>query len=206
MESRIIFHSGTLKLEGQINPLSKASGVVITHPHPLYGGTLSSPVVESIAQAYANKGITTLRFNFRGVEESEGLYDEGLGEKDDVLAAISLLKASGIDQIHLAGYSFGAWVNARIASLPPEVSALIMVAPPVALMDYSMVPREPRLTLVLTGSEDEFAPPELIKRHLPGWNPAAAFVVIDEADHFFYGRFRQLEEAIKANISFIPQK
>ena len=181
-------------------------GAVITHPHPLYGGDLSSPVVESIAMSYANKGITTLRFNFRGVGESEGEHDEGRAERQDVLAAIELLKDSGIQHIHLAGYSFGSWVNALVAPLPPEVSALVMVAPPVALLDYAQVPQQPLLQTVLTGSEDEYAPPELIRRYIPSWNPSASLIIIDDADHFFYGRFRQLEEALAANISFKPLK
>jgi alpha/beta superfamily hydrolase len=200
MESRITFHSGALQLEGQINPHSRSQGVVVTHPHPLYGGDLSSPVVESIAMAYANKGFTTLRFNFRGVGESEGEYDGGLGEQDDVLAAIELLRASGIRQIHLAGYSFGTWVNARIPALPPEVTAQIMVAPPVALLDFAQVAPQPMLTAIMTGSDDEYAPPELIRKYLPRWNPKASFTVIEDADHFFFGRFRQLEEALAAAI------
>jgi uncharacterized protein len=202
MESSVTFHSGALKLEGMIAPLSKTRGVVITHPHPLYGGDLSNPVVESIALTYARKGITTLRFNFRGVGRSDGIHDNGIGEQEDVLAAIRLLSASGITEIHLAGYSFGAWVNARTCRLPPEVTTLIMVAPPVAFMDYKDVPPQPLLKVVFTGSDDEIAPPELIRRYIPVWNKGALFEIIDDADHFFYGRFPQLEEALTAHISF----
>jgi len=202
MESRVTFHAGALKLEGMITPLSKTCGAVITHPHPLYGGELSNPVVESIALTYARKGITTLRFNFRGVGQSEGVYDNGIGEQEDVLAAIRLLSASGITEIHLAGYSFGAWVNARIYKLPPEVSTLVMVAPPVAFMDYKNIPLQPLLKVVLAGSDDEIAPPDLICRLLPVWNPTAKFEIIDDADHFFYGRFPQLEEALGTHITF----
>ncbi len=202
MESRITFHTGSLRLEGQINPLSKTCGVVITHPHPLYGGELSNPVVEAIALTYARKGITTLRFNFRGAGQSEGTFDNGNGERQDVLAAINLLRASGMTEIHLAGYSFGAWVNARTGPLPPEVSTLIMVAPPVAFIDYKDVPPQPLLKAVFTGSDDELAPVGLIRRYLAAWNPGARLEIIDDADHFFYGRFRQLEEAMADHISF----
>ncbi len=202
MESRITFHTGSLRLEGQINPLSKTCGVVITHPHPLYGGELSNPVVEAIALTYARKGITTLRFNFRGAGQSEGTFDNGNGERQDVLAAINLLRASGMTEIHLAGYSFGAWVNARTGPLPPEVSTLIMVAPPVAFIDYKDVPPQPLLKAVFTGSDDELAPVGLIRRYLAAWNPGARLEIIDDADHFFYGRFRQLEEAMATHISF----
>ena len=206
MESRITFHADDLKLDGQINPLSRTCAVVITHPHPLYGGELSNPVVKSIALTYARRGITTLRFNFRGVGKSEGAIDKGNGERRDILAAINLLKASGITEIHLAGYSFGAWVNARTGPLPPEVSTLIMVAPPVAFLDYKDVPAQPLLQAVFTGSNDELAPPGLIRRYLPAWNPGAHLEIIDDADHFFYGRFPQLEEAMAARISFCSKR
>jgi uncharacterized protein len=200
MENRITFQAGPLNLEGQINPLSKTCGVVITHPHPLYGGELSNPVVESIALTYAHKGITTLRFNFRGVGRSEGIFENGIGEQHDTLAAIGLLKTGGIKDIHLVGYSFGAWVNGRIEHLPPEVTTLIMVSPPVAFMHYTNMPAQPLLKVVLTGSDDEIAPPDLIRRHLPFWNPIAQFEIIDDADHFFYGRFTQLEEVLAGYI------
>jgi uncharacterized protein len=201
MESRITFHAGTLRLEGRINPLSKTCGVVITHPHPLYGGELSNPVVESIALTYARKGVTTLRFNFRGTGGSEGVFDNGVGEQNDVLAAIELLTAGGMKDVHLAGYSFGAWVNGHIEHLPVEVSTLIMVAPPVAFMDYTNAPVQPLLKVVYAGSDDEIAPPDLISRHLHRWNPQARLEIIDDADHFFYGRFPQLEKAMTSSIS-----
>ncbi len=202
METRITFHSGSLQIEGRLNPQSKTHAAVITHPHPLYGGDLSNPVVEAIALTYARKGITTLRFNFRGVGRSEGVHGNGIAEQKDVLAAIEVLQKSGVQDIHLAGYSFGSWVNGHMTSLPPEVSTLVMVAPPVAFMDYKDAPAQPLLKLVLSGSDDEIAPPEVIKMHIPSWNPAAELVIIDHADHFFYGRFRQLEEALGDRLKF----
>jgi uncharacterized protein len=206
MESRIKIPVGPLTLEGLLNPQSKSCGVVITHPHPLYGGNMANPVVESIAFTYARKRITTLRFNFRGTGSSEGIYDNGEGEQDDVLAAIALLRSSGIKEIHLVGYSFGTWVNSRIESLPPEVSEVIMVAPPIAFMDFTQIGAQPRLTVVLAGSDDELAPPERIKQYLPRWNPDADLEIIDDADHFFYGRFPQLEAALAVQISFRTPK
>ena len=81
-----------------------------------------------------------------------------------------------------------------------------MVAPPVAFMDYKNIPAQPLLKVVLTGSDDEIAPPDLIRRLLPAWNPTAQFEIIDDADHFFYGRFPQLEKALAAHISFRSTK
>ncbi len=201
MESRITFHSGPLLLEGRINPGSKTHAAIITHPHTLYGGELSHPVVEAVAKTHARMGRTTLRFNFRGAGRSQGTYDHGIGEQQDVLAAINLLTAGGVHDIHLTGYSFGAWVNGHISCLPPEVSALVLISPPVAFMEYRDSPAQPLLQLVLAGSDDEIAPPALIKRYLPSWNPTARLVIIEAADHFFSGRLGQLEEELASHLT-----
>ena len=105
-------------------------GVVISHPHPLYGGEMRNQVVGLIQEVFAGKGWTTLRFNFRGVGRSQGEYDEGVGEQEDVRAAVRYLKELGVEEIFLAGYSFGAWVNAQVALDYLDVAGSILVAPP----------------------------------------------------------------------------
>lgn len=96
MEEKVCFRSGDFELEGLFESGHTARGVVITHPHPLYGGDMHNPVVETIRRAYRMKGVATLRFNFRGTGESEGQHDNGVGEQDEVLAALSFLMESGI--------------------------------------------------------------------------------------------------------------
>ncbi len=109
--------------------LSKTQGAIITHPHPLYGGDMANPVVESLVAVYNRKNFTTLRFNFRGVRGSEGNHDKGIGEQVDILAAVKFLTNQGMKSIHIVGYSFGSWVLAHIKYFPLEVSALILVSP-----------------------------------------------------------------------------
>ena len=89
MEEKITLSSGQYRLEGYWQAGNGDKGVVITHPHPLYGGTMNNPVVETIQNAFQQNGYATLRFNFRGVGGSQGSYDDGMGEKDDVRAAIA---------------------------------------------------------------------------------------------------------------------
>jgi hypothetical protein len=91
MEEQIIFSWGARTLEGLLEKNSETNGVVITHPHPLYGGNMHNDVVISITKTYQNMGYTTLRFNFRGVGNSQGSYGDGVGEQEDVRAAISNL-------------------------------------------------------------------------------------------------------------------
>ncbi|MBW2297049.1 MAG: hypothetical protein JRF32_05535 [Deltaproteobacteria bacterium] len=92
MDEKIEFIANGLSIEGMISRGTGTKGVVITHPHPQYGGDMYNPVVESIGHVYQQKGLTTLRFNFRGVGRSEGSYGNGIDEQEDVLAAVACLK------------------------------------------------------------------------------------------------------------------
>ncbi|SDP67503.1 alpha/beta hydrolase [Desulforhopalus singaporensis] len=196
MDTTLYFRSGSLILEGLYRTGASTQGAVIAHPHPLYGGDMTNPVVETIATVYQNRGYATLRFNFRGVGASEGHYDNGTGEQQDVLAAIEFLVRQGYTSIHLAGYSFGSWVLSRLDELPREIAAMAFVSPPVALIPFKPNLNLPLLRLVITGEEDEIAPPGLVAESLNFWNPEARFEIIDSADHFYYGMFRELGEKI----------
>ena len=107
----VTIHCNNVRLEGRLNRYPSEKGVVVTHPHPLYGGNMENPVVGQIVQSYFEKGFTTLRFNFRGTGKSSGMFDNGVGELDDVRAALLYLKESGVNDLHLAGYSFGARIS-----------------------------------------------------------------------------------------------
>lgn len=109
---KVFFLSGGHRLEGLYTPGTDEKGVVVTHPHPLYGGDMNNPVVATVANAYRRRGYGTLRFNFRGVGLSKGHHDDGNGEQADVRAAAAWMAEKGMTCLHLAGYSFGAWVNA----------------------------------------------------------------------------------------------
>ena len=194
-EEPVFFMSGTLQIQGllQIKPGDK--GVVITHPHPLYGGSMHNNVVESLVHAYQQAGYATLRFNFRGVGSSQGKYDDGQGEQEDVKAALHYLGEQGKNVVDLAGYSFGAWVNALARPERDTVQRMVMVSPPVAFLDFGPPQAIPQLRLVVAGSRDEIAPPELIKTILPNWNSRARLEIIEGADHF-YGAYTEKLESI----------
>jgi alpha/beta superfamily hydrolase len=200
MEEKIQFQSENLSIQGLISRGQGPRGVVITHPHPQFGGDMYNPVVESIAHVYQRQGVTTLRFNFRGVGSSQGSYSDGIGEQEDVLAAMRCLRHNGHEHIDLAGYSFGAWVNAHIDPEAFEMSAMTMVSPPVAFMGFDDNLSLPRLNLVVSGSQDDIAPPGRIRSHLQGWNPKATFKEIQGADHFYFGFFKELEDILAENI------
>lgn len=203
----IIFKSGALKLEGRlaIPPRAgTAAGVVICHPHPLYGGSMTNNVVYAVSGALAKKGIAALYFNFRGVGRSEGVHDGGQGEIDDALAAIAFLAGrSEIDagRIGLAGYSFGGAVALNAAMQSGRIRAVAAVSPP-EMPDLGGFTR-PRL--ILCGSEDSLVPASFLlqqKERITGPDGAGAVEVISGADHFWYG----YEEVLAARVtSFFQQ-
>lgn len=186
-EDNVRFRSGEWEVEGLYHPGNSAMAVVVTHPHPLYGGDMFNPVVAAIVDAYRKRGFATLRFNFRGTGKSAGTHDHGVGEQVDVAGAVEFLEAEGFREVHLSGYSFGAWVNAMALQGDVLVKGSTMVAPPVAFIDFQDGLRLPMLSAVVTGSRDDYAPPDLVRPHLEQWNPDVHMDVIDGADHFFFG-------------------
>ena len=201
MVEKIKFLSENYEIEGLFNKRDKNKGVVITHPHPLYGGDMYNLVVETIVHVYNIKGYSTLKFNFRGVGKSQGQYDNGMGEQKDVLAALSFLADIGVEKIALAGYSFGAWVNAHaVIQEDVFVDNMMMFSPPVGFMDFNAINAMNLLKFVITGSRDDIAPVDAVKKMLPIWNPDARFEIIDGADHFYGGYLEQLESLLSSCI------
>jgi alpha/beta superfamily hydrolase len=192
-EERIIFEAKGLKLEGMLADSPGDKGAVISHPHPLYGGTMHNNVVKAVAHAYQEEEYSTLRFNFRGVERSEGDFGNGVGEREDVKAALQTLGKKNMD---LAGYSFGAWVNALGLAKFEEAQRLIMVSPPVSAIDFSFLEHCPKIKLVICGSRDEIAEYKKVEEMLPKWNHHALFRVIQAADHSFSGYEEDLIDII----------
>lgn len=200
VEEKITFHSDTIQIEGLLCVQKGEKGAVVTHPHPLYGGSMYNQVVEILTTVYQEKGFSTLRFNFRGVGSSQGDYDQGKGEKEDVRSALHYLYERGKSEFDLAGYSFGAWVNAKIMDSEPVINRIVMVSPPVAFLDFSSLTPSPKIKVVVAGERDEIAPADRIRDLIATWNPAAHFEVIEGADHFYFGRIDTLYSVLSRAI------
>ena len=196
MEKSRFFISDGLKIEALQESRSTRRGIVITHPHPLYGGDMYSPVVDTVRKVYRDRGYTTLRFNFRGTGKSGGKYDEGEGEQIDVFSAVEILRKDGVEEIDLAGYSFGAWVNAGAVASGLDVHQMVMISPPVAMIDFKDIGTLDHLRLVITGEHDDIAPPRQIKEMLAIWAPSSRLKVIGSADHFYTGHLAELAQGL----------
>ncbi|KPA10277.1 alpha/beta hydrolase [Candidatus Magnetomorum sp. HK-1] len=196
MEKHISIPNDKDTIEAGIDYQHKTRAVIIMHPHSLMGGNMDNPIVQVVQQTFADKGLTTVRFNFRGVGYSTGNFDDGIGEQDDLVAVVNFLKANGRHQIDLIGYSFGAWVLAHAVQKNMDYFQAMMISPPIAFMDFSEVTHIPGLKNIVTGSHDEFAPPHLIEKSLKYWNSEAKLHIIDAADHFYSAHLANIKKII----------
>mgnify|MGYP001271419529 CR=1 FL=1 len=173
---------------------------VIGHPHPPDGGTMNNKVVTSIARALAESGIASVRFNFRGVGQSDGVYDEGRGETLDYLAVAQWLQAARHgDALWLAGFSFGAWVALRAARQLPA-QQMIAIAPPVGFRDFTGVPPPPCPWLVVQGEADDVVDPAKVFAWASAAENPPTLVRMMDAGHFFHGRLVDLRGAIRNGV------
>ena len=184
MEEAVSIPGAGITLEGRLSVSAAPGGAIITHPHPLFGGDMANPVVLTAARALAARGLSTLRFNFRGVGRSTGAYGGGVEEAFDVAAALALLKSRTPGPYYVAGYSFGAWVAGRALLDGLDADGAIFIAPPIAFVDLSFLPQVPGLKLIAVGDRDELCPLERLEALLGGQAPPEVRV-IKGADHFF---------------------
>ena len=189
---RELVHGPAGRIECAVDqPESTPRGVaLIAHPHPLYGGTLDNKVVQTLARAFLELGYETWRPNFRGVGATEGAHDEGRGELEDLEV---VLRHTGATRFVLAGFSFGAAVQARLAErMPPE--RLVLVGVGVTRLQTPSVPAD---TLVIHGEKDETVPLAAVldwarPQELP-------IVLVPGADHFFHRKLHVLRAIVTAN-------
>ncbi len=166
---------------------------VLCHPHPLHGGTMDNKVVQTLARAFVGLGYTAVRFNFRGIGQSAGGWDEGRGEVDDALAVIAAQRQPG-QALVLGGFSFGGYVASQAAARLPAGDAaerLVLVAPAVANFPMAAVPAD---TLVVHGEVDDVVPLAACF----GWaRPQSLPVtVLPGAGHFFHGALPVLKQIV----------
>jgi uncharacterized protein len=187
VEEQVSIQGAGVALEGVLAPGTAPGGVVITHPHPLFGGSMANNVVWTATRAFAARGMAALRFNFRGVGRSTGSYGGGLEETADVAAALAFLKSRTPGPSYVVGYSFGAFVAGRALLDGLDADGAIFISPPIAFMDLSFLPEVPGLKLIAVGDKDELCPLESLEALWGGGRTQPAIRVIPGADHFWGG-------------------
>lgn len=178
-----------------------AGTVVVCHPHPQHGGTMHNKVAHTLARSFTQMDFAALRFNFRGTEQSDGEFDEGIGELDDALAAIDwLVERMPGYPLWLAGFSFGAAIAVR-AAVERDVDGLISVAPAVSRFASGLSSQPECPWLVLQGDEDELVSVDETVDWLNGLEPGPELLVLSGAEHFFHGRLTDLRKAVASFVT-----
>jgi len=167
------------------------------HPHSLHGGSLSNKVTHTLSKAAASLGIPSLRFNFRGVGESEGVYDEGRGEQLDLLACVAWMQQTFPNrQLIVSGFSFGAYVSLLATSnITPDL--MLSVAPPLKRFDFTEFVHPNCVWTVLMGDADELVDYAVVADWVNHLTPAPELVTFEGASHFFHGRLIELRDSVE---------
>lgn len=174
---------------------------VVCHPHPQHGGTMHNKVAHTLARSFVRSNFAVLRFNFRGTEGSEGVYDNGVGELDDALAALAWIRQQKVEgPLWLAGFSFGAAIAVR-AAVARDVDGLISVAPAIYRFAGNLDAQPDCPWLIIQGDEDELVEIDETVEWLDSLDPGPELLVVPGAEHFFHGRLHELREAVMAFIA-----
>jgi hypothetical protein len=204
MERHVTFACGQLKLEGVLTLPDGGGpfpGVVVCHPHPLYGGSMDNNVVYAICHELDGRTMASFRFNFRGVGRSQGDYSDGIGEKDDIIAAFDYLtsvKGVDPDRMGLAGYSFGAGVCLFVAPKDQRVQALALVSPIPNPIGFDQIKRYTKPRLFVCGTADMYAAPEGLVPLVEALPEPKGLEVVSGADHFWMGHERTMASKVGA--------
>ena len=202
---RSLFLNGPAgRLEALLNAGSPNAthAAVVCHPHPLYGGTLHNKVVFHAMKALNHFGFPVLRFNFRGTGLSEGEHANGIGEVEDVRAALDWLEREFTLPVIFAGFSFGAAVGLRTADSDDRVRALIALGLPAIpvedrVYDFEFLRSSPKPKLFVSGSRDQFGPAGKLEALVNTFADPKKLVRIEAGDHFFEGRLKEMRVAIE---------
>jgi hypothetical protein len=203
-ETRVSFLSGGLVLEG-ILIIPEGAGlfpaVIVCHPHPLYGGSMDNNVVSSLSETLIQASLVSFKFNFRGVGGSQGEFGQGIGEREDVEAAISFISTvNEVDskRIGLAGYSAGAGFALPVGFNDDRIKALAAVSPPLPMFDFDFLKSCPKPKLLISGSRDELIPANQFLEFCQNLPEPKEYESIEGADHFWWGYESRLAAKVVA--------
>ena len=192
-DTNVTFASDALTLEGRLS-LPQGSdhfaGVVLCHPHPMYGGNMNNNVVEGMANVLVDRQMAVLAFNFRGVGKSEGSHDRGTGEVVDALAAIHYLVSQpsvDLNRLGIAGYSFGAVVTLNAAARDQALKAIALVACPTPALDNPEIQQTNQPKLFVQGDMDQVVQLDMFHDLIQRFQSPTEVNVLPGADHFLLG-------------------
>ena len=196
----VIINGPEGRLEGryQHGNGTNAPIALVLHPHPQFGGTMNNKVVYNVYQVFAQRGFSVLRFNFRGVGRSQGLYDNGVGELSDAASALDWLQSynPNAETCWVGGFSFGAWICMQLLMRRPEIDGFVSVSPPINNYDFAFLSPCPSSGIIGQGTADDVVPePEVAKlaaKLAAQRGIEVTYHTIPEASHFFESHMDEL--------------
>jgi uncharacterized protein len=192
------------RIEGRYHhePRANAPVALILHPHPTFGGAMSNQIVYHLYYTFVDRGFSVLRFNFRGVGRSQGVFDNGPGELSDAASALDWLQIYNQDarQCWVAGMTFGAWIGMQLLMRRPEISGFVAVAPPANIYDFSFLAPCPSSGLMVSGEKDRVVPAgsvaDLATKLKTQRGIKIDHAIVPGANHFFEDKAEALTAAV----------
>ena len=196
----IIINGPAGRLEGRYthSKTPNAPLALILHPHPEHGGTMNNKITYYMFQTFAERGFSTLRFNFRGVGRSQGVHDRGEGELSDAAAALDWMQElnPNAPYVWVAGFSFGAWIGMQLLMRRPEIRGWISVSPPANMYDFTFLAPCPQSGLIVQGNKDNIVPEphteKLVQKLRAQKGITVDYRVVEGANHFYNDKIDSL--------------
>lgn len=171
--------------------------MICCHPHPVYGGTMTNKVVHTVCKTFSKMGVPSLRFNFRGVGQSDGSYDAGVGESEDLLIIARLMQEHWPEQeLWLSGFSFGSWIATQCA-VELEASQLLTIAPPIGRFDFETYTLPSCPWFVLMGDADDVVDPKTVFDWIDNQENPPELEKFEGTGHFFHGQIFNMSEILQ---------
>jgi len=177
---------------------------LILHPHPLYGGNMHNKVVFALQKSLGAAGMATLRFNFRGVGASGGVYADGIGEQDDLRRGLAHLAEHfpGLP-LYLAGFSFGAYLSLKVGVEDERIAGILSLGTPVGWGDVSFMEACAKPMFFIHGDADAFCDPTDLAEEFERLLQPKGIAWIEGADHFFTGKLGELAARLEDGLKFL---
>ncbi|MEM9146305.1 MAG: alpha/beta hydrolase [Pseudomonadota bacterium] len=204
----VIFPGPDGRLEGRYHPMPDRTAPIalVLHPHPQFGGNMNNRVTYALHYAFKDLGFTVLRFNFRGVGRSQGVFDQGQGELSDAASALDYLQLHNPNAggCWVAGFSFGAWIGMQLLMRRPEISGFVSVAPPANMYDFSFLAPCPSSGLILNGEADRIVPMTdvggLVTKLQSQKGITITHRTVPDANHFFEVGMEEMVDIVKGYV------
>jgi alpha/beta superfamily hydrolase len=200
----LIINGPSGRLEARYHHEGRANSPIalVLHPHPQFGGTMNNQIVYALYYMFAQRGFSTLRFNFRGVGRSQGFFDNGPGELSDAASALDWLQIANPDArtCWIAGVSFGTWIAMQLLMRRPEIDGFVCVAPPANLYDFSFLAPCPASGMLISGDRDKVVPAAAVAEMAAKTKTQKGIKIVHEtiadASHFFEGRTEEMVDIV----------